>query len=86
MHAITEEIRLASNDPHAFFTWVAGIFNDHRTQEDYQLQFSQLLDPTGHEVFYTLQTVTDEQTALFAQGDLHARARQGLPRLGRPRA
>jgi iron complex outermembrane recepter protein len=71
VHAITEEIRLASNDPHAFFTWVAGIFNDHRTQEDYQLQFSQLLDPTGHEVFYTLQTVTDEQTALFAQGDLH---------------
>jgi iron complex outermembrane receptor protein len=71
VHAVTEEVRLASNQPDAFFTWVAGIFNDYRTQADYQLQFSQLVDPTGHEVFYTLQTVRDEQTAVFAQGDLH---------------
>ena len=71
VHAITEEVRLASNAPAAFFTWVAGIFNDHRTQDDYQLQYSQMVDPTGHEIFYTNQSVTDEQTALFAQGDLH---------------
>jgi iron complex outermembrane receptor protein len=71
VQAVTEEIRLASNKPGAFFTWVAGVFNDHRTQQDYQLQYSQLVDPTGHEIFYTLQTVTDEQTAVFAQGDLH---------------
>jgi iron complex outermembrane receptor protein len=71
VHAVTEEVRLASNNPDAFFTWVAGIFNDYRTQADYQLQFSQLVDPAGHEVFYTLQTVRDEQTAVFAQGDLH---------------
>jgi iron complex outermembrane receptor protein len=71
VHAVTEEVRLASNQPDAFFTWVAGIFNDYRTQADYQLQFSQRVDPTGHEVFYTLQTVRDEQTAVFAQGDLH---------------
>ena len=71
VHAVTEEIRLASNNPDAFFTWVAGIFNDHRTQIDYQLEYSQLLAPSGHEVLYTLQSVTDEQTAVFAQGDLH---------------
>jgi outer membrane receptor protein involved in Fe transport len=71
VHAVTEEVRLASNNPDAFFTWVAGIFNDHRTQADYQLEYSQLLAPSGHEVFYTLQSVTDDQTAVFAQGDLH---------------
>lgn len=71
VHAVTEELRLASNDPGAFFTWVAGIFNDHRTQIDYQLEYSQLVEPTGHEIYYTDQSVTDEQTAVFAQGDLH---------------
>jgi outer membrane receptor protein involved in Fe transport len=71
VNAFTEEVRLASKNPNAFFTWVAGIFNDHRTQQDYQLQYSQLLDPTGKEIFYTLQTVKDDQTAIFAQGDLH---------------
>jgi iron complex outermembrane receptor protein len=71
VHAVTEEVRLASNQSDAYFTWVTGIFNDYRTQADYQLQFSQLVDPTGHEVFHTLQTVRDEQTAVFAQGDLH---------------
>ena len=71
VHAVTEELRLASNDPGAFFTWVAGIFNDHRKQVDYQLQYSLIVDPTGHEIFYTNQSVLDEQTAVFAQGDLH---------------
>jgi iron complex outermembrane receptor protein len=71
VHAVTEEIRLASNDPHAFFTWVAGVFNDHRTQTDYQQAYSQVVDPSGHEIFYTLQTVLDEQTAVFGQGDFH---------------
>jgi len=69
--AFTEEVRLASNDRDAFFTWVAGIFNDHRTQVDSQLEYSLLVAPTGHEIFYTLQSVTDDQTAVFAQGDLH---------------
>ena len=71
VHALTEELRLASNNPNAYFTWVAGIFNDHRTQSDYQLQYSQIVDPTGKEIFYTLQPVVDDQTAVFAQGDLH---------------
>jgi iron complex outermembrane recepter protein len=71
VHAFTEEVRLTSNQPGAFLTWVAGIFNDHRTQTDYQLQRSLLIDPTGNEIFYTLQSVRDEQIAAFAQGDLH---------------
>lgn len=71
VHAVTEELRLASNDPGAFITWVAGIFNDHRTQVDYQLQYSRTVDQTGKEIFYTDQSVLDEQTALFVQGDLH---------------
>jgi iron complex outermembrane recepter protein len=71
VRAFTEEVRLASNNRDAFFTWVAGIFNDHRTQVDSQLQYSLLLDPTGKEVFYTLQAVTDDQIAAFAQGDFH---------------
>jgi len=75
VHATTEELRLASNNPNAFFTWVAGIFNDHRTQDDYQLQYSQIVDPTGKEIFYTDQPVVDDQTALFAQGDLHLASR-----------
>jgi iron complex outermembrane receptor protein len=71
VHAFTEEVRLASKNRNAFFTWVAGIFNDHRTQVDYQLQYSSLLDPTGNEIFYTLQSVKDDQIALFGQGDFH---------------
>jgi len=71
VHAITEEVRLASIDRDAFFTWVVGVFNDHRVQSDYQHQTSLLLDPTGKEIFYTLQTVKDEQIAGFAQGDFH---------------
>ncbi len=71
LHAYTEEVRLTSNNKDAYFTWVAGIFNDHRNQTDYQLQFSQVYDPTGHEIFYTLQSVVDDQLAAFAQGDIH---------------
>jgi iron complex outermembrane recepter protein len=71
VHAYTEEVRLTSNDKNAFFTWVAGVFDDHRNQTDYQLQFSQLLDPSGHEIFYTLQSVVDDQLAAYAQGDFH---------------
>ena len=71
VHAYTEEVRLTSNDKNAYFTWVAGIFDDHRNQTDYQLQYSLLLAPTGHEIFYTLQSVTDDQLAAFAQGDFH---------------
>ncbi len=71
VHAFTEEVRLTSNKKDAFFTWVAGVFDDHRNQTDYQLQFSHALDPSGREIFYTLQTVVDDQLAAFAQGDFH---------------
>jgi iron complex outermembrane receptor protein len=69
--AFTEEVRLASNQPDAFFTWVAGIFNDHRNQMDFQLIYSQVLDPTGAPIQSVHQLITDDQTALFAQGDFH---------------
>ena len=71
VRAFTEEVRLASNNRDAFFTWVAGIFNDHRTQVDSQLEYSLLVDPAGKEIFYTLQTVTDDQIAAFAPSDFH---------------
>lgn len=71
VRAFTEEARLASNDQAAFVSWVAGIFVDHRTQVDSQLQHSLLVDPTGKEIFYTLQSVTDNQIAGFAQADFH---------------
>jgi iron complex outermembrane receptor protein len=68
--AFTEEVRLASNQPTAFFTWVAGIFVDHRTQVDYQGEFYPPADATGP--FYSIrEQVTDEQLAAFGQGDFH---------------
>ncbi len=71
VHAYTQEVRLASHNPAAFLTWVVGVYHDHRTQQDYQNQTSHDVDPTGHEIFYTLQTVVDDQTALFGQVDVH---------------
>jgi iron complex outermembrane recepter protein len=71
VHAFTEEVRLASNQPEAFLTWVAGVFYDHRTQQDYQVQYSPLLDPSGAQVFNYDEWVTDDQIAAYAQGDFH---------------
>jgi outer membrane receptor protein involved in Fe transport len=62
---------LASNQPDAFATWVAGIFYDHRTQTDFQVTYSSTAGPTGANVFDAYQRVTDDQLAGFAQGDLH---------------
>jgi iron complex outermembrane recepter protein len=69
--AITEEVRLTSNRPGAFFTWVAGVFYDHRAQEDWQTSSSLAIDPTGALILNTDQNVIDEQTAVYAQGDIH---------------
>jgi iron complex outermembrane recepter protein len=69
--AYTEELRLASRDPKAFVTWVAGIFNEHRTQRDSQYVFSQVVDPADPDVYYANQLITDDQIAAFAQGDVH---------------
>ena len=75
LRSITEEVRLTSNRPDAYFTWLAGLFADHRTQFDYQYIFSvpvQSLLPGGPDYAYDYnQLDTDNQVALFAQGDLH---------------
>jgi outer membrane receptor protein involved in Fe transport len=69
--ATTEEIRLASTDPHAFLTWIAGIFNDHRAQDDWQYLYSGFIDPTQPMLYSAHQNIVDQQTAIFAQGDFH---------------
>jgi iron complex outermembrane recepter protein len=71
VHAFTQEVRLASNQPRAFLSWVAGIFYDHRTQRDYQITYSLAIDPTGANIFDVHQLTTDGQIAAYAQGDLH---------------
>ncbi len=67
----TEELRLASNDPSARLTWVAGVFIDHRSQFEYQQSRELAIDPTGAPMFNFTQLITDTQEAIFAQGDLH---------------
>jgi outer membrane receptor protein involved in Fe transport len=42
--APTGEVRLASNDPNARISWVAGVFYDHRVQNDFQSSYG-LLTP-----------------------------------------
>jgi iron complex outermembrane receptor protein len=71
IQAITQEIRLASNQPDAFVNWVAGVFYDHRKQKDFQNSTSVVIDPTGACVFCFEQYITDDQIAVFAQGDFH---------------
>jgi outer membrane receptor protein involved in Fe transport len=71
IRGFTEELRLASNQPDNFLTWVAGLFNDHRTYTDYQTSYSKLADPTGANFFQIHQVITDDQIAAFAQGDFH---------------
>ncbi len=66
--AYTEELRLASNQPNAFVTWVGGIFYDNRTQQDYQDTIPTTGNPGG---FVVNQNYKDVQTAAFAQGDFH---------------
>jgi iron complex outermembrane recepter protein len=71
IRSYTQEVRLASNQPDSFATWVAGAFYDHRSFTDYQNTYSQLADPTGGTILQFHQVITDEQIAAFAQGDFH---------------
>ena len=71
INGFTEEVRLASNHPDDFLTWVAGVFNDHRTQIDTQHVNSLFVQPSGGNFYYISQQVTDDQTAVFGQVDLH---------------
>jgi iron complex outermembrane recepter protein len=71
IQGITEEIRLASTQPSAFLSWVAGIFYDHRTQVDDSTVYSLAVDPTGASLFAAHQHSKDDQIAGFGQGDFH---------------
>ena len=70
-HRFTQEIRLASNQPHAFLSWVAGVFYDRSNQMDYATYYSLLLDPTGANIGNLHQDTIDKQLAVFAQADFH---------------
>jgi iron complex outermembrane recepter protein len=76
--AATEEIRLASKDPHALISWIAGIFNDHRKQYDWQYLYSAVIDPAQPMLYSAHQGIVDQQTAIFAQGDLHVTSKATL--------
>jgi iron complex outermembrane receptor protein len=71
VNRITQEIRLASNKPDAFLTWVAGAFFDRSDQMDYATYYSLLLDPTGANIGDLHQETIDKQLAAYAQGDFH---------------
>jgi iron complex outermembrane recepter protein len=71
VRGVTQEVRLASNDPAARVTWVAGVFLDHRSQFEYQNTHELAIDPTGGWVFNFTQLIKDTQAAVFAQGDIH---------------
>lgn len=71
MTGITQEIRLASTQPDAFVTWVAGLFYDRHQQTDYGNEQDFAVDPTGASILYYYQTSQDTQYAAFAQADFH---------------
>jgi iron complex outermembrane recepter protein len=69
----TGEIRLASNQPDAFVSWVAGLYADHRRQQDFQTVISpaDFAGPAGNPIYYVNQYIWDDQYAVFAQADVH---------------
>jgi iron complex outermembrane recepter protein len=69
--AITQEIRLASNQPGSFLSWVAGVFYDHRFQSDVFSLYSNLVDPVSPNILYDYQSNLDKQLAAFANLDFH---------------
>jgi outer membrane receptor protein involved in Fe transport len=71
VRAFTQEVRLASNQPDALVTWVAGAFYDHRRQGDLFDQFSVAVDPAAPLISFASEPITDDQIAGFAQGDFH---------------
>lgn len=73
MRGFTEELRLTSNNPGAFFDWVAGLYHSNRRQQDYQSGYASpvFAGSLGNPIYYTNQTVWDQNSAIFAQGDLH---------------
>jgi iron complex outermembrane recepter protein len=69
--AYTEEVRLASNQPGSFISWVAGVFYDHRYQSDVFSLFSNMVDPTAPNILYDFQSNLDKDIAAFANLDFH---------------
>jgi outer membrane receptor protein involved in Fe transport len=64
---ITQEVRLASNQKDAFFAWVAGIYFDHRTQDD--IQWDSSASQPGGTVVNMAEHTLDDQIAAYVQGD-----------------
>jgi iron complex outermembrane recepter protein len=73
--APTAEARLTSSDPNARITWVAGLFYDRRTQNDFQTTYGLLTPavatPQGMEFQDQHETFVDEQFMGYAQADFH---------------
>jgi iron complex outermembrane recepter protein len=69
--AFTQEVRLASNDTAAVATWVAGIFYDHRIQDDNISLYTLAVGPANNSLGGLHQHIVDDQVAAYAQGDLH---------------
>lgn len=76
IRAYSAEIRLASNAPEAWITWVAGLYYDHRLQTDYQISYDQDVVPAAPTLADALfqnqsERFLDVQTAAYAQADVH---------------
>jgi hypothetical protein len=75
MHSITQEVRLVSNQPSAFVTWVAGVYYDHRYQRDFQFQYSPSAIlyslPWARRSTTTMRPTRTTRLPAYAQADLH---------------
>jgi iron complex outermembrane recepter protein len=71
LQAFTEEVRLASNQPDAFVTWVGGVFFDHRSQREYQSTYTGAFGDPSFDSYYINGLMDDNQLAAFAQADIH---------------
>jgi iron complex outermembrane receptor protein len=71
IEAFTQEIRLASNQPDAFISWVAGMFLDHRRQREFQGSYTSAFGAPALDSYVVDGRMTDDQFAVFAQADFH---------------
>ncbi len=81
VEAYTAEARLASNTTDSRFSWVAGVYFEHRAQADFQINYAPAAYPIyfGHPppgpglnqaiVQDQHELFVDVQTAVYAQGD-----------------
>ncbi len=67
----TQEVRLASNTPASMISWVAGAFYERHYQQDWQNSTELFINPSGGSIFNVNQKYTDQQIALYGQGDIH---------------